>query len=272
MGVVVVVQDLREVAALRDRLVTSGRLAAVGQLAAGIAHEINNPLAFVRSNLCHLRREWAALESETAKPQAAPAAFFVDWGELLEESREGVDRATTIVRDVRELSHAGAATPELVDAHAILDQVLHVARSELAPDVRVETDYVDNGLLLCEPQRLKQVFLNLVVNAGQAIGPAGRIRVSPRSDERYIPPSWKTTAAECRRTCESASSIPSSPRSRLDGAPGWVSRSPTKSEEPRRRDLVRKPTRGRGSALHVRLPRRMWAGRAGTSPLSQIVP
>jgi two-component system, NtrC family, sensor kinase len=106
--------------------------------------------------------------------------------ELLEEALEGVDRATTIVRDVRELSHAGAATPELVDAHALLDQVLRMARSQLAPDVRVETDYTADGLFLCEPQRLKPVFLNLVVNAGQAIRPTGRIRVSTRSDDRSI--------------------------------------------------------------------------------------
>jgi PAS domain S-box-containing protein len=186
MSVVVVVQDLREVAGLRDRLVMSGRLAAVGQLAAGIAHEINNPLAFVRSNLCHLRREWTAFESESAKPDVSSAMPLKDWGELLEESLEGVDRATTIVRDVRELSHAGGSTPELVDSHAILDQVLRMARSQLAPDVRVETDYVDDGLLLCEPQRLKQVFLNLIVNAGHAVGATGHIRISTRSDDHYV--------------------------------------------------------------------------------------
>jgi PAS domain S-box-containing protein len=186
MGIVVVVQDLREVSALRDRLVTSGRLAAVGQLAAGIAHEINNPLAFVRSNLCHLRREWAALESEPAKSDAASTSQFADWGELIDESLEGVERATTIVRDVRELSHAGTATPELADIHAVLDQVLRMARSQLAPDVRVETEYTGDGLVLCEPQRLKQVFLNLIVNAGQAIGAVGRIRVLSRSDDVCI--------------------------------------------------------------------------------------
>jgi PAS domain S-box-containing protein len=186
MGLVVVVQDLREVAALRDRLVTSGRLAAVGQLAAGIAHEINNPLAFVRSNLCHLLREGAVLEEKVAEPKNSVSAFAADWLELLEESLEGVDRATMIVRDVRELSHAGAATPELADAHAILDQVLRVARLELAPDVRVETEYARDGLLLCEPQRLKQVFLNLVLNAGQAVAPGGLIRILTRGDERSL--------------------------------------------------------------------------------------
>src|SRR5271167_166580 len=61
-----------------------------------------------------------------------------------------------------------------------------MARSQLAPDVRVETDHIGDGLLLCEPQRLKQAFLNLVVNAGQAIGPTGRIRVSTQSDDRSI--------------------------------------------------------------------------------------
>ncbi len=256
MGLVVVVQDLREVAALRDRLVTSGRLAAVGQLAAGIAHEINNPLAFVRSNLCHLLREWTAFGEEAAKPEASPRPFAADWAELLEESLEGVDRATMIVRDVRELSHAGAAAPELADTHAILDQVLRVARSQLAPDVRVETDYVEDGLLLCEPQRLKQVFLNLVVNAGQAVGPAGRIRVSTRSDERSIhaiveddgcgmPPEVRerifdpffTTKPVGRGTGLGLSIAYEIVRSH--GGEIWCESQP-----------------GRGSAFHVRLPRR----------------
>jgi len=180
-GVVLAIQDLREVAGLRSRLVISGRLAAVGQLAAGIAHEINNPLAFVRANLSLLRREVDRIASEALKRDATLAGELDEWPDLLDESIEGVDRASTIVRDIRELSHAGGIEPELADLNRVLDQVLRVAKVQLDAAVVVETDYGGEALVPCDPQRMKQVFLNLVLNAAQAITPPGRIRVTTRS-------------------------------------------------------------------------------------------
>jgi signal transduction histidine kinase len=185
-GVVLVLQDLREVSALRSRLAVSGRLAAVGQLAAGIAHEINNPLAFVRSNLALLRREWERFEGEARKRDAALAGELDEWPELLDESIEGVDRASTIVRDIRGLSHAGGLEPELADLSQVLDQVLRVAKVQLDAGVRVETDYAAGALVSCDPQRLKQVFLNLVLNAGHAITPPGRIQVSTLATPEWV--------------------------------------------------------------------------------------
>src|SRR4029434_10352351 len=73
LGHVVVVRDLREVADLRHRLVTSARLAAVGELAAGIAHEINNPMAFVRANLSQLAAHWKTVRDELERAGQARA-------------------------------------------------------------------------------------------------------------------------------------------------------------------------------------------------------
>ena len=185
-GVVLAVQDLRQVAALRSRLVISGRLAAVGELAAGIAHEINNPLAFVRANLALLRREWERLASEAAKRDGSLLDELDEWPILLDESIEGVDRAATIVRDIREFSHAGGALPELADLNRILDQVLRVAQVQLDPALQVQTQWDDDAVVPCDPQRLKQVFLNLVLNAGQAIAGEGRIRLSTRSGPTHV--------------------------------------------------------------------------------------
>jgi len=185
-GIVLAIQDLREVAALRSRLVISGRLAAVGQLAAGIAHEINNPLAFVRANLALLRREYDRVASEAQKRGDGLASELEEWPDLLDESIEGVDRAATIVRDIRELSHAGGIEPELADLNHVLDQVLRVAKVQLDPAVTVETDYVGEALVACDPQRLKQVFLNLVLNAGQAIAGRGTIRVTTRNERDWV--------------------------------------------------------------------------------------
>jgi PAS domain S-box-containing protein len=185
-GLVLIVRDLREVVALRKRLMTSGRLASVGQLAAGIAHEINNPLAFVRSNLNLLRGDWEQLKSALLKENVVMPEGGDDWEDLLDEAIDGVDRAVTIVRDVRDFSHVGGGARELVDVRSLLDHAVRVARPQLGPDVRVETDYQDVEPVPCDPQRLRQLFLNLVINAGQAIEGAGTIRIGLRRDQGYV--------------------------------------------------------------------------------------
>ena len=108
-GVVLVARDLREVVALRNHLLTSGRLAAVGELAAGIAHELNNPITYVRTNLSVLREHWSAVRKALAEVEMPDALQEVisEGEDLIDESLEGVDRAAGIVRDVREFSHAG---------------------------------------------------------------------------------------------------------------------------------------------------------------------
>ena len=182
IGLVVVVRDLAEIVSLRSRLAMSGRLAAVGELAAGIAHEINNPLAFVRSNLGVLRRNWEALSGELEKADASPAAaeMMAESEELIDESLEGVDRAVAIVRDVRGLAHVGDDRRELADIGELLDGVLRLARPQLGARVSLEKIYAETPRLACSPQELQQVFLNLVLNAVQAVGEAGTVRVKTR--------------------------------------------------------------------------------------------
>jgi signal transduction histidine kinase len=180
LGLVVVVRDLREVEALRGRLVTAARMAAVGELAAGIAHEINNPIAFVRSNLSQLRGHWKTLRGELeSMERAAPLRdLVVDGDELIEESLEGVGRAAEIVRRVRGFSHAGTGERVPTDLNQLLDDVLHMMSSRLRGRATLECTYVDLPSVRCAPQELKQVFLNLLVNAEQAVAEGGRIRIA----------------------------------------------------------------------------------------------
>lgn len=177
IGSVIAVRDLREVTTLRSRLVTSGRLAAVGELAAGIAHEINNPVTFVRANLTSLRGDWATLAKAAEELELSDEleARFREGEEILDESVEGVDRITSIVRDVGAISHAGVGNFELVDINELLENAVNVAA--LGHSVTMERCYADIPRVRCAPQQLKQVFLNLLINAFQAIGEVGRIRL-----------------------------------------------------------------------------------------------
>ncbi len=179
IGRVLVVRDVGEVVALRNRLATSDRLAAVGKLAAGIAHEINNPLAYVRSNLSLLREHWAAIEGEISKTDTPEytSVLLSESEEMIDESLQGVDRAVAIVRDVRGLSHAERTERDRANLNVLLDGVIRMARSQLPRTTPIVKQFGELPLLECAPQELHQVFLNLVMNAGQAIGVTGEIRV-----------------------------------------------------------------------------------------------
>ena len=186
LGVVLVVRDMREVVDLRSRLVISSRLAAVGELAAGIAHEINNPIAYVRSNLSLLAQHWQTLAAEVGKTEQGPrlAEVCAEGDELIAESLGGVDRVAEIVRDVKGISHAGGGQRKLVSLNPVLERVVRVASHQV--DARIETAFGELPPVLAAPQELEQVFLNLVLNAGQATGAEGRIRIETRADGKDV--------------------------------------------------------------------------------------
>jgi signal transduction histidine kinase len=187
VGQVLALRDLREVASLRSRLVTSGRLAAVGELAAGIAHEISNPVTFVRSNLVQLREEWEQLAAAVRKadPAGTDAPDMEEGAELIEESLEGVDRVAGVVRDVRAFSHAGLGHAELSDVNELLENAANVAA--LRYSVAFERCYGDVRPVRCAPHQLRQVFLNLIFNALHAVGSQGNIRlVTQQSHDRVV--------------------------------------------------------------------------------------
>jgi signal transduction histidine kinase len=160
----------------RLRLQTQ-RLKGLGVLAAGIAHEINNPLAFVRANLGHLDR----LAEEIAKESDAPRPCEAALGELREVVREcaaGVDRITVIVDTTRRLSREAAVALGPVDLNAVVVDALHLAGLRECPDLALEV-CLDPVLppLHGSAERLSQVVLNLLVNARQAVIGAADARV-----------------------------------------------------------------------------------------------
>ncbi|MGZ3460342.1 MAG: ATP-binding protein, partial [Archangium sp.] len=165
--------DLTERRRLEQQSIQSDRLASMGALAAGVAHEINNPIAYVLSNLSYLEGWRDDLERQLeVLPGSHVAELLAEAREVLVESLDGCKRIRDIVRDMRFFSHAPDQSLAPVDVHASLDFVLRMAQTELKRTAKLEKDY-DASLppVLSSESRLSQVFLNLVINAIQAMQP-----------------------------------------------------------------------------------------------------
>jgi two-component system NtrC family sensor kinase len=162
----------------------------VGTLAAGIAHEINNPMAYVRSNLTLLRHTWEEITADVAKlegegPSSELTRRAADCEELIDQSLDGVERTIAIVRDMREFAHGGVAR-EPVDLHVVLEGALRLTAPRVPAGVRIERDFADSARVHGAPGSLGQVFLNLVLNAVQAVGKRGTVRLRTRAADGEV--------------------------------------------------------------------------------------
>jgi two-component system NtrC family sensor kinase len=199
---------IRKLEDAHGQLLQSEKLASVGQLAAGVAHEINNPVGFVTSNLGALRNYVEQLLSvlaayEALEPLLAPELRvrlaevrqqadldYVrgDIGVLLAESIEGTSRVRQIVQDLRDFSRVGETEWHEADINAGIDSTLNVVRNELKYKAEVTRDYGQLPPVLCLQSQLNQVFMNLLVNAAQSIPERGTIaiRTGCEGDEVWV--------------------------------------------------------------------------------------
>jgi signal transduction histidine kinase/ActR/RegA family two-component response regulator len=172
---------------LHAKLALADRMVSVGTLAAGVAHELNNPLAYVNANLSFLVEQTAALEARLPASARADGEVRETLQQLVEAARDaldGVDRMRAIVRDLRMLSRADDSKVGPVELGPILDSCVNVAWNEIKHRARLVKDLQPLPAVRGSEARLGQIFLNLLVNAAQAM-PAGQaeqneIRVSAR--------------------------------------------------------------------------------------------
>ena len=197
---------IKQLADTQNQLLQSEKMASIGQLAAGVAHEINNPVAYVNSNLKTLQSYVTDLlkvlsayeQSETEMTattrmrltelkQKIDVVFMRDdIGKLLSESIEGLQRVKRIVLDLKDFSHVGESEKQWANLERGMDSTLNVVWNELKYKAEVVKEYGGIPEIECVPTQINQVFMNLLMNAAQAIEDHGRITIRTGQDGENI--------------------------------------------------------------------------------------
>jgi PAS domain S-box-containing protein len=209
---------LKQLKDTQAQIVQAEKMASVGQLAAGIAHEINNPTGFVSSNLktladyiddiSRLIKEYSMLITDLKDNAAGEKTassiekrlnqisgieeeidldfIMDDIMDLINDCREGTKRIKKIVIDLKDFAHPGEDTIQKTDINKVIESTLNVVHNELKYKATVIKDYGKLPIVKCYPQQVSQVFMNIFVNAVQAIEKRGEIRISTRADNGSV--------------------------------------------------------------------------------------
>ncbi len=212
-GTVVILQDIterkkaeKELKQTQTYLIQQEKMASIGQLAAGVAHEINNPMGFIISNLSSLRKyiehltEFITVEDQAIAladiPNDAQLAeirkklkidyISEDAKDLITESLDGAERVKHIVQNLKTFSRVDQADYALIDLNEAIKTTMNIAWNEIKYVASVQHEFGNIPKINCYPQQLNQVFLNLLINAAQAIKDQGTITVRTWCDEKNV--------------------------------------------------------------------------------------
>ena len=189
-------KTLQELRATQTQLVHSEKMNSLGQLVAGLAHEINNAVNAVYNGILPLRQRMERLRNllqTTVAPQDdSPAAeeirkTFEKISLLANVVEEGASRTARIVSDMKTFSHPGSEAPAAFDLHESLDMCLNLLNHQLKHRVTVDKVYCKNGNITGPRGQLGQVFMNILTNAQQAIGDRGQITIkTERNADKFV--------------------------------------------------------------------------------------
>ena len=211
----------RKLEMTQNQVVQSEKMASIGLLAAGVAHEINNPIAFITSNLNSLKSyhkdifsvldAYSKLSEDKSSELLAPESLKSihdklpldiikkDIGQILDECRDGLSRVRKIVENLKGFSRTNETQLQQTDLHSELDRTLDIASNTIKYKAHVSKVYGDLPAVECIPSQINQVFLNLLVNAAQAIKDRGRIKIEtfsgPLPGDLQQPDSGSTSCA-----------------------------------------------------------------------------
>jgi len=198
---------------LQAQLLQAEKFSAIGQLAAGIAHEINNPVGFINSNLQTLQKyvvrytqllgildtlEEAFKNNAPQRLSQAMASFekirretnFVfidrDIDNLLKESSTGIEKIKKIVTDLRTFASPDGGVMGCVNIEALMESMLNIVHNEIKYKAELKKEYGAPPAIVCDPQKIGQVFVNLLINAAQAIEGKGTITVKTYTTDEYV--------------------------------------------------------------------------------------
>jgi PAS domain-containing protein len=213
IGRVLVLRDQRAVMELRRRLVSSGQMSALGALAAGIAHEVNNPIAWVLSNLNQLRRDCEDFEKA---PPDHPLAALADAGPAIDACAGSLGRMVDFVAEVRSFAYAGGGRPLLCQVNELVEGALRLAAPRLRDSRSASFHRGELPEVRCAPQELKHALLGVLLTVDQE-AEAGEIAV-------------RTSATDTAVRIDVETAAPIETRALLDGtglllAPGPGARS-----------------------------------------------
>ncbi|HJW85910.1 MAG TPA: ATP-binding protein [Candidatus Brocadiaceae bacterium] len=194
---------LEELKRTQLQLFQSEKMASIGQLAAGIAHEINNPVGYISSNLDLMQNQFAAvktLRTEIERLKTDPAftklrqtiasvnldKVITNIEESIKESLEGTERIKKIISALSTFSYKGDDKLELANINTEIENTLNILWNEIKYKSELIKSYGDIPLMRCNRHQLGQVFMNIILNAVQAIKEKGEIRITTYQQENYI--------------------------------------------------------------------------------------
>ena len=188
-----------------SQLLQSEKMAAIGQLSAGIAHEINNPISFVNSNIsilsewCHtLTQVIEEYDDQIKKNTQALAPFQAikankdfdyineEFPILVIETQEGLDRVSTIIADLKNFAHSDDMVWQDADLAAGLNSTLNIIRNEVKYKANITLSKQNIPMVECLPAQINQVFMNIIVNAAQAIDGKGGITINLTNIDQWV--------------------------------------------------------------------------------------